>query len=80
MTTKLSTRGQLVLPADIRRQDGLQPGQEFEIERLDRGEYRIALCSPRPNEGLVDWLLDCPDKGFFEAVVSEDTDSLCGTL
>ncbi len=80
MNTTLSTRGQLVLPAEIRRQDDLRPGQEFEVERIDRGEYRLVLREPRPNEGLVDWLLTCPDKDFFVPVDSEDTDSLCATL
>ena len=80
MNTTLSTRGQLVLPAEIRRQDNLRPGQEFEVERIDRGEYRLVLRGSRPNEGLVDWLLACPDKGFFVPVDSEDTDSLCGIL
>ncbi|MBT3381266.1 MAG: AbrB/MazE/SpoVT family DNA-binding domain-containing protein [Lentisphaerae bacterium] len=80
MNTTLSTRGQLVLPAEIRRQDDLRPGQEFEVERIDHGEYRLVLREPRPNEGLIDWLLACPDKGFFVPVDSEDTDSLCATL
>ena len=80
MNTTLSTRGQLVLPAEIRRQDNLRPGQEFEVERIDRGEYRLVLRGSRPNEGLVDWLLACPDRGFFVPVDSEDTDSLCGIL
>jgi AbrB family looped-hinge helix DNA binding protein len=52
--TIVSTKGQIILPADIRRQDGIEPGQEFEIERLDRGEYRLVRRSRRPNEDLVD--------------------------
>ena len=76
MTTLVSTKGQIVLPAEIRRQDDIQPGQEFEVERIDRGEYRLVRRQPRPNEGLVDWLLDCPEKGFFVPVESEFTDSL----
>ncbi|MFI5169403.1 MAG: AbrB/MazE/SpoVT family DNA-binding domain-containing protein, partial [Vicinamibacterales bacterium] len=39
MKTRVSSKGQLVLPAEIRRQDRLEPGQEFEIERVRRGEY-----------------------------------------
>jgi AbrB family looped-hinge helix DNA binding protein len=76
MTTTVSTKGQIVLPAEIRQQDGIQPGQEFEIERLDRGEYRLVRCQPRANEGLVDWLLACPVKGFFVPIESESTDTL----
>jgi hypothetical protein len=28
------------------------------------------------NDGLVDWLLSCPSKGFFVPLDSESTDSL----
>ena len=76
MTTSVSSKGQIVLPAKIRRQDRIEPGQRFEIERLDRGEYRLVRQAAGPNEGLVDWLLACPEKGFFIAVESESTDTL----
>ena len=76
MTTTVSSKGQIVLPAEIRQQDGIRPGQEFEVERIDRGEYRLLLREPPPNEGLVDWLLACPAKGFFVSVASESTDAL----
>jgi AbrB family looped-hinge helix DNA binding protein len=76
MTTTVSTKGQIVLPAEIREQDGIEPGQEFDIERIDRGEYRLIRRQPRPNEGLVDWLLSCPEKDFFVAIESESTDTL----
>ena len=76
MTTCVSTKGQIVLPAEIRQQDGIEPGQEFAVERIDRGEYRLVRCQPRPNAGLVDWLLACPAKGFFVPIESESTDSL----
>jgi AbrB family looped-hinge helix DNA binding protein len=74
--TTVSTKGQIVLPAEIRRQDGIEVGEEFEIERLDRGEYRLVRHTPPANEGLVDWLLSCPEKGFFVPVESESTDTL----
>ena len=76
MRTAVSTKGQIVLPAEIRRQDDIEPGQEFEIERLDRGEYRLVRRSPPKNQGLVDWLLACPEKGFFVPIESESTDTL----
>jgi AbrB family looped-hinge helix DNA binding protein len=76
MTTTVSTKGQIVLPVEIRQQDGIEPGQEFEIERIDRGEYRLVRRQPRPNEGVVDWLLSCPEKGFFVPIESESTDTL----
>jgi hypothetical protein len=64
------------LPADIRRIDGIEPGQEFELERIDRGEYRLIRQGSRANEGLVAWLLACPEKGFFVQIQSESTDTL----
>jgi AbrB family looped-hinge helix DNA binding protein len=73
--TSVSTKGQVVLPAELRARDAIEPGQEFVIERIDRGEYRLVRIEPR-NEGLVDWLLSCPDKGYFVPIESESTDSL----
>lgn len=76
MKTRVSSKGQIVLPAEVRRQDKIEAGQEFEIERLDRGDYRLVRRDSRPNAGVVDWLLACPEKGFFVPVASESTDSL----
>jgi AbrB family looped-hinge helix DNA binding protein len=74
--TTVSSKGQIVLPADIRSRDRIEAGQEFEVERIDRGEYRLLRREPPPNEGLVDWLLSCPEKGFFVRIESESTDAL----
>jgi AbrB family looped-hinge helix DNA binding protein len=76
MKTIVSSKGQIVLPAEIRKQDRIEAGQEFEIERLDRGDYRLRRRSAAPNDGLVDWLLSCPHKGFFVPIESESTDVL----
>ena len=76
MKTTVSSKGQIVLPAEIRRQDRIEAGQEFEVERLDRGEYRLKRRLAPPNEGVVDWLLACPAKGFFVPIESESTDGL----
>jgi AbrB family looped-hinge helix DNA binding protein len=76
MKTTVSTKGQLILPAELRQRDNIEPGQEFEVERIDRGEYRLLRREPPPNEGLVDWLLACPEKGYFVPIESESTSSL----
>lgn len=76
MKTTVSTKGQIVFPAEIRKLDAIEPGQQFEVERIDRGEYRLVRAEPPANEGLVDWLLACPEKDFFVAVESESTDTL----
>ena len=72
----MSSKGQIVLPAELRQMDGIQPGQEFDVERLDRGDYRLVRRAAPPNEGVVDWLLACPENGYFVAVESESTDTL----
>ena len=64
------------MPAEIRRQDRIRAGQEFEVERLDRGEYRLTRVLAPVNEGVVDWLLACPVRGFFVPVESESTEEL----
>lgn len=76
MKTTVSSKGQIVLPAELRQQDRIEAGQEFDVERLDRGDYRLVRRAPRPNEGVVDWLLACPEKGFFVPIASELTDAL----
>jgi AbrB family looped-hinge helix DNA binding protein len=76
MTTRVSSKGQIVLPAEIRQEDDIKAGQQFDVERIDRGEYRLIRREPVRNEGLVDWLLACPDKGYFVPIESESTDTL----
>ena len=76
MITCISSKGQIVLPAEIRRQDAIEAGQEFDIERLERGEYKLVRRAPPSNQGLIDWLLACPLKGYFVPVESEPTTTL----
>lgn len=76
MVTTVSTKGQIIIPAELRRQDRIEPGEQFEIERISGGEYRLVRQIPPPNVGVVDWLLACPEKGFFVPVESESTDEL----
>jgi AbrB family looped-hinge helix DNA binding protein len=66
MKTTVSTKGRIVLPAEFRQRDDVQPGQEFEVQRIGRGEYRLKRKERRRNEGLVDLLLACPVKGWFK--------------
>ena len=73
MKTTVSTKGQIVLPAEIRQRDGIESGQEFEVERIERGEYRLKRKERRRNEGLVKLLLACPVKGWFESMDRKET-------
>ncbi len=76
MKTTVSTKGQLILPAEIRQKDGIEPGQTFTVERIREGQYRLTREESGTNVGLVDWLLSCPAKGFFVPLDSESTDTL----
>jgi AbrB family looped-hinge helix DNA binding protein len=63
MVTRVSSKGQIVLPAEIRKRDGIRPGEKFAVERIDRGEYRLLRQQDPGGDGVVDWLLACPSKG-----------------
>ena len=76
MRTTLSSKGQVVLPAELRQQDGISPGQQFSIERLEAGEYLLKKTTNNGRSGLAGWLAACPEKGWFHPVESESTDTL----
>jgi AbrB family looped-hinge helix DNA binding protein len=73
MQTVVSSKGQIVLPAEIRREDDIKAGEAFEVIRVKRGEYRLRRKEPRPNEGLVDLLRACPVKGYFVPLPRAET-------
>jgi AbrB family looped-hinge helix DNA binding protein len=75
MITRISSKGRLLLPAELRRKDHVEAGQEFEIERLGAGEYLLVRREAPANQGLVDWLLACPEKGFFVPIEPVITDT-----
>src|SRR5436305_1102540 len=66
MKTTVSAKGRIALPAEIREQYGIAPGQEFEVERIDRGDYRLSRTALRRNQGLISLLLACPVKDWFK--------------
>lgn len=76
MKTSLSSKGQIVLPAEIRQQDRLRPGQKFEVERLQAGEYLLKKISAPGQPGLARWLADCPEKNWFQPLPWESTADL----
>jgi len=65
MKTTVSNKGRIVLPAAIRHQDGIKPGQEFELTCIGKGIY-LLKSKRRRNPGLLDWLMRCPVKGWFQ--------------
>ncbi len=76
MKTSISSKGQIVLPAELRQRDRIAPGQQFEVERLQAGEYLLRKVATPGTPGLLDWLRNCPDGAWFRSVPSESTDTL----
>jgi AbrB family looped-hinge helix DNA binding protein len=76
MRTTVSSKGQIVLPAALREQDGIAPGQQFEVERLQAGEYLLRRAVSPGEPGLLEWLRSCPDQGWYREVPSESTDDM----
>jgi AbrB family looped-hinge helix DNA binding protein len=77
MKTKISSKGQIVLPAELRQQDRIRTGQQFEVERLAAGQYLLKKVSKQGKRGgLFEWLQACPEKDWFEPLTSESTDDL----
>ena len=54
--------------------DCVDAGQEFDVERVSCGDYRLVRRTAPRNEGAIDWLRACPGKGFFVPIDSESTD------
>lgn len=66
MKTTVSTKGRITIPAELRRTDDIEPGQMFEFERVERGEYVLTRIPKNRNQGLVKLLLSCPVKDWFQ--------------
>ena len=63
-----------MLPAEIRRQMmPSKPDRPLTSNASNAGEYKLVRRAPPSNQGLVDWLLACPQKGYFVSVASEST-------
>ena len=76
MQTVISSKGQMVLPAALRERDRIVAGQRFELERIEAGQYLLKRQPMQDNDGLVDWLLSCPEKDWFQPVPTESTADL----
>jgi len=76
MRTSISSKGQIVLPAEFRKQDRIAPGQQFEVERLQPGEYVLRKTAAPGEPGLLGWLRNCPESEWFQPIPSESTDEL----
>ena len=45
---KITSKGQLTLPVDIRRKLGIEPGDEVDVEIVDEESARLKI-TPRPS-------------------------------
>ena len=64
METTVSSKGQIVLPAPLRKRDNIRAGQRFAVQRLRSGDYRLVRQKTQ-GDGLVAWLRSCPEKDYF---------------
>ncbi len=79
MKITISQNGLMELPEELRQQDGVAPGQCFEVRRIGAGCYLLdrestGLAS-RPVR-LLDWLRACPADDWYSPMPSESTDEL----
>jgi AbrB family looped-hinge helix DNA binding protein len=79
MKTTVSSKGQIVLPAELRERDQIRPGQQCEIERMETGKYLLKLREPS-RKTLLEWLMACPAKDWYEPMPSESTDTIKSPL
>lgn len=68
MTATISADGFLEIPAVFRKEDALKPGQQCDIERIGKGEYRVRVTSDEttPKQSWLDILRACPVKDWYE--------------
>jgi AbrB family looped-hinge helix DNA binding protein len=76
MKTTVSSKGQIVLPVELRDQDRIRAGQEFEVERIQAGEYLLRKVAASAKPGLLAWLSDCPEKNWFQPLPTASTADL----
>jgi AbrB family looped-hinge helix DNA binding protein len=74
--TSVSSKGHIVLPAELRKQDKIRAGQKFKVERLREGSYHITRASRTTKKGWVKLWMSCPVKGPFMELKSPSTETL----
>lgn len=73
MTTVLSQKGQIILPAAMREQLNLNPGDDFEVGIEDEETITLRRISKPANRGLIDCLHACPSIIEIPARAKDDT-------
>jgi AbrB family looped-hinge helix DNA binding protein len=59
MQTTLSTKGQIILPAELREKGRFFPGEKFDVHEKD-GKIILSPVKKSRNQGLVKHLRSCP--------------------
>jgi hypothetical protein len=80
MKTTMSSKGKIARPTTVGAKDHLKSEEELPIERVEENQCQLVQRRGLPNEGLVDWLLACPEKGFFIPIESESTDTVSSAI
>jgi AbrB family looped-hinge helix DNA binding protein len=77
---RITSKGQLTVPKEVRDELGLTPGTETAIEKNDRGEYVIVNLDVRrdetPGQKLVRQLVEFGDRMRREGKVDPDFASM----
>jgi AbrB family looped-hinge helix DNA binding protein len=63
VTTTLSSKGQIVIPASIRERHNFCVGDELLIEERE-DEIILKKARRKRKKSLVQWMLDCPAPDF----------------
>jgi AbrB family looped-hinge helix DNA binding protein len=63
VTTTLSSKGQIVIPAPIRERHNFRVGDELLIEERE-DEIILKKARRKRKKSLVQWMLDCPAADF----------------
>lgn len=63
MTTTVSSKGQIVIPASIRERHQFRLGDELLIEERE-DEIVLKKARRKRKKSLLQWLLDCPAADF----------------
>ncbi|HXS68539.1 MAG TPA: AbrB/MazE/SpoVT family DNA-binding domain-containing protein, partial [Candidatus Polarisedimenticolia bacterium] len=63
VTTTMSTKGQVVIPAEVRERQNLRPGDQLVIEER-KDEVVLKKARRQRKKSLLQWMLDCPVSDF----------------
>ena len=73
---RMPSKSKAVVAGSIRTDDCVHPDKESDMEQTRDDEYVLGRTVAPVGDGLVDWLLDCPEQGYFVPVESDSTDDL----